>query len=261
MWAGLTVFRGSVGRRPILRQIWGLTLFIVPAVLGAQQRAPKVVLRGTVVDSAGERIAYTNVLLDARTRVVADDSGRFELSVDSARAISLTLRRISFVEQKVPVVAMRDTAIRVVLAYSVEVAPAELAAGRGVRSLDRNGFYQRLAQRGADANIRHFITPEDLELRRPYRASQMLEGVPGVRMRRDSGGDWAVMGPARCPMTVYLDRSRVNSLSQRDIPVFIDEIVSGPALAALEVYPSTVTPPPEYPPIDGTCGVLLIWTK
>jgi len=31
--------------------------------------------------------------------------------------------------------------------------------------------------------------------------------------------------------------------------------------AAMEIYPRAINAPPQYQPNNGTCGVVLIWTK
>ncbi|HJU75114.1 MAG TPA: carboxypeptidase regulatory-like domain-containing protein [Gemmatimonadaceae bacterium] len=231
---------------------------VLPAFLSAQTRTRT--LSGVVADSSGARLAYSNVTVNNKSRVVADDSGRFQLMLDSGRVASLTIRRVGYETIKMRIALARDTSVQITLPYGAKAPPPEqITEDRRVGSLDRNGFYRRLAERHS-GGAGHFVTPEEIEERRPYRASQVLEGIPGVRMRAGPTGDWAVMGLSRCPMTVYLDRSRLNSMSTRGYPVFIDDVVSGSAIAGIEVYASGVKPPAEFPPLEGTCGVLLVWT-
>ena len=37
--------------------------------------------------------------------------------------------------------------------------------------------------------------------------------------------------------------------------------IQGSHLAAMEIYPRAVNAPPAYQPLNGNCGVVLIWTK
>jgi hypothetical protein len=61
-------------------------------------------------------------------------------------------------------------------------------------------------------------------------------------------------------MTVYLDNVRITGrLGGRDD--FVNELVAVTHVAAMEIYPRAVGAPPQYQPLNGTCGVVLIWTK
>ena len=61
-------------------------------------------------------------------------------------------------------------------------------------------------------------------------------------------------------MTVYLDNVRIvgRLLGADDI---IDEIVRPTHVAAMEIYPRGINAPPAYQLSNGTCGIVLIWTK
>lgn len=90
-------------------------------------------------------------------------------------------------------------------------------------------------------------------------------------------------GAAGCRMTVYLDGARldpkdvfeapstpriggarVNPVRNRtrldDLPG-IDEVVGGNSVAGVEIYPRGVQVPPQFALLNGTCGVIAIWTK
>jgi hypothetical protein len=67
-------------------------------------------------------------------------------------------------------------------------------------------------------------------------------------------------------MTIYVDGVRFYSLSESKNQVdqnhiFINDLVSANSIAGIEVYPRSVTAPPKYQSLNGTCGVILIWTK
>ena len=257
--------RDSLGLCGQLRQIvLALTLALtLPAALSAQ-RGPARAIRGIVIDSLGVRVPYTTVTGDGRLRLVADDSGRFLVTADSGRVVRLIVRRIGFREREISLPVVQDTTIEIVLARLAQsLAPQEITGQRRLGSLAGHGFYRRLLQRESGVVAGYFVTPEEIEQRRAYRATQLLEGVPGVRMTRmgPSGVFWVPLGVDRCPMSIYLDRVRLNSMSNRGAPVFIDEIVSSNSLSGIEVYTSAVKAPPEFQPLNGTCGVVLLWTK
>ncbi|HEX6316680.1 MAG TPA: hypothetical protein VFZ73_17535, partial [Gemmatimonadaceae bacterium] len=65
----------------------------------------------------------------------------------------------------------------------------------------------------------------------------------------------------RCAMTVYLDRIRVVGKPGNALDDYVNELVVPTHVAAMEIYPRGVGAPPEYQPMNGSCGVVLIWTK
>jgi hypothetical protein len=238
-------------------------LALMPAMLAAQRPTPRSI-RGVVRDSSGAAVPYANVVIDNKSRVVADDSGRFSAAADSGRVLNLLVRRIGYAEQRATLAVVSDTTLQITLASAPRtLAAQQIVAASRLRSPENHGFYRRLLQRETGVVAGYFITPEEIEQRRAYRATQVLEGVPGVRMTRmgPSGVFWVALGVDRCPMSIYLDRVRLNSMANRAAPVFIDEIVSPNSLAGIEVYSSAVKAPPEFQPLNGTCGVILLWTK
>ena len=61
-------------------------------------------------------------------------------------------------------------------------------------------------------------------------------------------------------MTVYLDNVRITGkLGGRDD--LVNDLALPTHVAAMEVYPRAVNAPPQYQPLNGACGVVLIWTK
>ena len=60
-------------------------------------------------------------------------------------------------------------------------------------------------------------------------------------------------------MTVFLDRVRVVGRTGGDD--FVNEIVVPSSVAAMEIYPTGMGAPPEFQPMNGSCGVVLVWTK
>jgi hypothetical protein len=238
-----------------------LSLFLAPLTLTAQ---PARAVGGIVVDTAGEPVGYSNVILNGRTRIVADDMGRFLLMLAPTGRVRLLVRRIGYEDQEVTLAGIPDTALRLVLVPEAGTGPAQLDVGQlRAGALEVNGFYTRLAQRDSGNGSGHFITPGDIAERRPVMPSEMFEGIAGLRLVRATPNDnrRGALGPGRCAMTVYLDRGRLNSLAERSAMILIDDVVSATALAGAEVYLPGDRMPPEYQPMNGTCGVLLLWTR
>jgi hypothetical protein len=221
---------------------------------------------------------------DARG-VVTDSAGRFALSARTQRRVDVHARRIGFA----PVTATVDFGDDTLVVLELRIAPLptileartiETAAVK-VRVLHTAGFYERMRDRHIGAGSGTFITPEEIELRRPREITQMLDGVAGVSVARDARGRGGIpMGRGRtCPMTVYVDGIRLQlagtsttegapgSFSQLmrgggggDGGPTLDEIVAANDVAAVEVYPRGGNAPPQFQLTNGTCGIVVIWT-
>lgn len=204
---------------------------------------------------------------------------------------ALAFRRLGFVSRTVAVDATDSSArLDVVLAAVPHQLDAEtIRATAPDGSLVSRGFYDRMvdAQKGLIRGS--FITPEELELRKPSSVSQILYGVPGIRVARSTtGGGIPMSGSGNCIMTVFLDGSRFQAFggdatsqgtnsqwsslqdakgnkitARRKTPddIGIDGYISASDVAAIEVYPRGVSAPARFQLLNGTCGVLAIWTK
>src|SRR5262245_22666443 len=200
------------------------------------------VLRGRVTDTEGTPLSYASVQLNGGRRFMADDSGRFTMPSPSGR-FSLLVRRIGFSPEELKIDATPDTAIRVRMTAVATSLPEQRITGRAAFvSLDLSGFYRRMREAERGANHGYFITPEDLELRKPILITQMGENTPAVFIKRDPSGNprkYSFVGAPckpreipggppdrscvlaigdnspnnpklyRCLMTVFLDRVRI----------------------------------------------------
>ena len=227
------------------------------------------VITGQVVDSAGAPVAYANLDLGAK-RAVADESGRFRISVGPGAGV-VHVRRIGFKPMNTSFAAGGDTSLTLQLepvARRLETARIEATAAS--RALELRGFYRRLQDREKGINAGQFITLEEIEQRSPFRITQMLDGRPGIKTARIERGCtasnrnlcWAPQGAGGCWMTVYLDGRRLNPIrSGSNVAAVVDEITLPTHVAGIEIYTSPLRAPPEYQSLNGTCGVVLIWSK
>ena len=248
------------------------------------------VLRGRVTDTEGAPLSYASVQLNGGRRFLADDSGRFTMASPAGR-FSLLVRRIGFSPEELKIDAAPDTAIRVRMTAFATSLPEQRITGRAAFvSLDLNGFYRRMRDAERGVNHGYFMTPEDFEFRKPHEITQMAEGLPAVFLKRDKGDPKryvlvgapckprtepdptcvrigsAMEGPSsarifRCVMTVYLDRVRIVGRVGGRTDDFVNEMVVPSSVAAMEVYPRGTGAPPEFQSMNGSCGVVLIWTK
>jgi hypothetical protein len=239
------------------------------------------VLRGRVTTPEGDPVSYANLQVNGGRRYVTDDSGRFVVPVLSGGRVTMVFRRIGFEPAEISLSEMPDTAVRVHMTAVARVLPGQVVTGRApFARLDLGGFYKRMAEVEHGARVGYFVTPEDLELRKPLNVTDAVEHFPNIRLRpinnNEIGADGMLHGSglplARkfriedrtgCPLTVDLDRVRIQptmvGLKPKDEE--INTLVQPHAVAGIEVYPRAVGAPPEFPPVGQGCGVVVIWSK
>jgi hypothetical protein len=125
--------------------------------------------------------------------------------------------------------------------------------------LDTQGFYHRVEQ-----GIGHFITPDEKAIRQPLDLADMLRNVPGLRVLREGFGTRILVPKPSmdalggvdpfCEPRVYVDAS-LSSGAYLDLAVDVNDI------AGIEVHTRFTGVPLAYGGTQGSCGVILIWTK
>jgi hypothetical protein len=195
-------------------------------------------------------------------RRLTDEGGRFEVAVHRTRDVMIDVRRVGFRPLEMKLAIVPDTPIVLVMrSLAATLEAVRIETDRIVRSLELGGFYRRMADRAKGVGSGIYLTPEDIERRRVNRVTQLLEGVSGVRVLPldQWGRRWGVFGNSRCPMTIYLNRIRLNPLRTQTWVEF-DSLVFPTNVAGIEVYARS-NAPPEFQLMAGSCGIVLIWTK
>jgi hypothetical protein len=240
-----------------------LSMLVTASSVATAQDARRIT--GEVRDSAGRRIAFANVTAGKDVQVVADDSGLFRFEVSNRKAQTLNVRRIGFEPLEIKLPEGGDTSLVVTLApLPQRLQKMIVEAERTQSRLERRGFYARMKEHEKGIIVGHFITPEEIEQRKPYRITQLFEGRSGIRLKRagGSGRDVMPVGLDGCNMTVYLDDVRLNSQARAANAVTdLDSMIGSNSVAGMEVYTSAVRAPQKYATNASSCGVILIWTK
>lgn len=234
------------------------------AMLLAQDPSGRVI-RGRTVDSSGAGISFALVEQSLSRRTIADESGAFSFRTPSHGATTLVVRRLGYVSATLKLPPGADTAVQIVLeAIPRRLSPVVVEAQVSER-LNAVGFYDRLRQRHWSSGSGTFITAEDIEARNPLRVSQMLDGIPSVRVQKMDATTtrWEIRGPRGCQYTVYVNGARVGPRERMGImqPVWIDELLEPGSTAGIEVYPRATGAPPGTQMLNGTCGIAVFWTK
>jgi hypothetical protein len=227
------------------------------------------VLRGVVADSSGTRIGFANVQMgNSMRRIVTNEAGEFTMSGLPNGPVRVTVRRIGFAPRDIAFEAVPDSVVTITLDVTARVLGERVITTSATRE-DKRGFYQRMADVQKGINHGYFVTPEEIEMRKPGMITQMVEGIPGVKVLRSPrnprmssihGTQRAGMTAEPCKMTVYLDGIRITNTLYEDAEG-IDELVHSRSIAGIEIYPRSVGTPPQYQPLNGSCGVVLFWTK
>jgi hypothetical protein len=237
-----------------------LPVFVLTPSSGAQDPARRSIT-GVVIDSARTPLAYANVTV-GQTRTIANDSGRFTLRTVGRGPVKLLVRRIGFEIAEVSLPAGADTTISVMMAPVPTRLSAVAITASSSAKLELRGFYERMRDVDRGINRGYFITPEDLEQRRPNFITQMLEGYPSIRVSAMHGQHYAqILGVGGCKMTVYLDGVRIVGKLNPRAEEPVNMMVKPNEIAGTEIYPRGVGAPPQYQSLNGACGIVLIWTK
>lgn len=224
--------------------------------LGSSLRGAVV---GTLIDAGtGEPLRAAQVWIERLgLSTTTDSEGTFELRDVPAGPQEVTVQHVGHGEQTVPleIVPNRTRHMEIGLAPDpVELDPITVTVEMRPVWLEEVGFYDRKAR-----SLGQFMGPEWMERRRPYRFSQVLEDVHGVRMSPMCQPHCSYMLRSTtqggfCPLTFYMDGKRLRLGSVVDL----DALVPASDVTAVEVYRGISQTPAQY---YGRCGSVVIWTK
>jgi hypothetical protein len=193
----------------------------------------------------------------ARARTAAD--GTYRLQLPAAGTYQLRAERIGYSGNTTAPVAVAAGAT---VSVDIRIAAEELAldplqaTGRSERRsprLERNGFYER-----KNGGFGRFVTAEDIARQRPLEVSDVLRGMPGVRVVPGNrpNSNYIVMSRAggNCSPRIFMDNMEIQSEE-------IDDVIQPEHISGLEVYRGASETPPRYGGINSPCGAIVIWTK
>lgn len=131
--------------------------------------------------------------------------------------------------------------------------------------LKAGGFYDRQDSWGKEGlGAGHFFDQDDLDQIRTFRVTDLLRGIPGVRVEAVGGRRQVVtmrtmtFSGGRCTPAIYIDGHIVRRSG--DAENSIDDLISAPAVAAIEVYPGLTKPGQFTQMTSNPCGAVVIWT-
>ncbi|MBV9773717.1 MAG: carboxypeptidase regulatory-like domain-containing protein [Gemmatimonadetes bacterium] len=257
---------GAPGFHPWTRRLAAAGGVLLAVLLPAAGRAQAV--RGRLLESGAERPIVRGVVrlmtLDSSevARAVTDTAGAFEMQAPRPGEYFLAASALGYERSTTDPIVVRPAGLRVRLL--VEPTPIGLdpvVATATPRAYDPNQeFHDRMRRRTSG----RFITREQIERGRPVVTTDVLRGVPGLKVKLLKGNlvieashplslrdVWLEEG---CYPVLYLDgtsveKTAINAVQPRDIE-------------GIEVYADGAAIPAEFNSSMGSaCGVIVIWTR
>lgn len=199
---------------------------------------------------SGARVRLVSVASGAQVAVVESDSvGEFVFPALAEGDYVVHVERIGYgeVEEAVRMEGRADLRLFASLVPdAVDLDPVIVTVGRRGSSV-MDDFERRRA-----LGFGSFVTREDIEKRHPFRVTDALRSIPGVRLVPGSFGDNALMLRGRCRPSIYIDGIATDPTASLDLSLRPDDV------EAIEVH-STATVPARY--AFEACGVVLVWTR
>lgn len=257
-------------RFPLLARLLALNVaFALARPLAAQGITVRV------VDALDKPIAYAWVAVDGARARYTDANGDVLIGRGGNRNVWLDVRRLGYTAFKERVQLPDSTFVMPVALQALPntLTSVQIIAKASLGPLEKTGFYKRAldVQRGAGTAL--FIGPEELAQRQPSKATDMLQGVRGIDIKRDAGSGKliAMTRNGSCQMPVLVDGVRSvptvdaagnNVQTQRRAFTnfqSIDDVVDGNGIQAIEIYPRGAMVPLELQVPDAACGLIVVW--
>jgi hypothetical protein len=152
-------------------------------------------------------------------------------------------------------VLARDEPARLTLTLRPYAPTLDRVVVRGKASAAPSGLGEFLERRRRGLGT--FLTAEDIERRRPRVPTDLLTGVPGLKiMPGRTGWGYRIQGRAGCVPTVFVDGHAIQGAADD-----LAEVINAGDIRAIEVYRGPEVPPQfGTPRVDG-CEVILLWTR
>jgi hypothetical protein len=258
-------------RSPLVLALMSILIVSVDAVsLCGQQTVHGVTVRGVVKANDGRGIPSAQVSDHATgLKVSSDSTGAFVLPDVPLGDRIIDVRRIGFGAQQFPItlVAGRNRTVALVLPPIPQALPdvsvsdkfAKPARYANTRRYDE--FYVRRAR-----GMGTFLTREDIDRQFKTNTPELLQGIPGLRVRR-MGSEWRIQS-LQCQMALPAMGDKLSD-PQAWIRVFIDGMEVGDAselatvnpaqIEAMEIYKGSAELPVEAR--GKGCAAIFIWTR
>jgi hypothetical protein len=219
-------------------------------------------LSGTVLTHDRHPLEGAQVAVDgSASSAITDAQGAFRLGGLPEGTRMAEARALGYAPVRVRVELSRSEAKAVTMVMSKQVATLDAVTVFGTRGRplrDLTGFMDRKSH-----GFGHFITQAEIEQENATSTCELLRRVPEVNVRliggtgctaniRGSSSGGSSQGVHLCEPRVYRDNMPFSgTLSE------FSQSMSPHDIMGVEVY-STATEPPQF---QGSCGVIVVWTR
>jgi hypothetical protein len=247
------------------------TLLLAGLVTLSASQGEAQVIRGTVLDAEvrlAAGVTETNIPIaqaevelmtqegGVGTRALTDSLGSFRLSAPRPGAYRLRVRHPAYLTydgERIDVGP--EEIVDVEIRLGRNVIPLEPLVVRARTNGTLAGFHERRTRGG----LATFLTREEIDARAAGRTTDLLRGLPGVRLdfvRWGVGPTIEMQGGfGPCQPTIYVDGVKAPESAGSSL----DDFLSPERIEGVEVYSSFSTVPAQYH--SGMCGVILFWTR
>ena len=223
-----------------------------------QGRTEPRALTGSVVDSSGAPVRDATIeIVTAMVEQRTDTLGRFAFRNLPARRHIVRVRRVGYAPTYLFTDLTDSTSARArIVVRQFAGQNLGLVVVKATRLPGRmRGFLQRAERRSGWGRI---LTEAEITARHPQETTDLLQGIPGVRVNYDARRSWMVTGRGGCLMAVFINGFPAPQYSGMGI----NDMINTLDLAGIEVYngiagvPAELTMGPSNP-----CGTIGFWTK
>lgn len=237
-------------------------LFARTILLGSNTgaKAGNASVSGKVVLEGGASGSTSRVeLVGTDIVVMANQNGEFTMTNLPSGSHVLLARHLGYGAGAAPVdlTSRERQSVTITLPKFVSIMDPVLVTARRNRSLDRVGFSNRMK-----SGTGYYIGPDQIEKIRPYRLTDIIRRVPGVRVSYSGRGESIESSRGADSFTggsctvYYVDGTPWLSMEPDDI----NDFVGGQEVVAVEVYQSSHVPA-EFTRGAGACLTIVLWTK
>jgi hypothetical protein len=218
-----------------------LLLEPLPPLRAAQQPGA---LFGTVMDTLGQPIPDAVIQTPGgATDVRTDSMGRYQIFglVNAVRRRSqqiVRVRKVGLAPQMF-VIGLSDTSgtqLDAMLSKPAQDLGTVLVRGQRVPA--RLVGFERRRRQGAG----YFLSPEQVEQRKPYLLSDLFRTMPGVRVFPNGNGQPTLFGRGGCLMGVIIDG--MNMFMEENNAAPLDALIPATDVLSVEVYQGGAPMPP-----------------
>lgn len=213
-------------------------------------------LQGLVIDDYGHPVRDARIVVTgADGRTTTNSSGAFELGALPSGTWTVEARAIGYEPARVTAALSRqaEASARIVLRHHVATLDRVLVKGRASAASRVLADFDERRVRGVGT----FLSPETIAQRNAVRATELLQGVPGLRVQaKRRSMDNVVRGRMGCVPAVYLDGVPVQRGADD-----LDALLLPNEVLAIEVYHGPEAPARFTSRNNDGCGSVVIWTK